>query len=280
MILLSCMLFLGCRTVPEKNELPQTGYYCYQSSDEKNTYLKLVFSGDKIEGQFLLEDEYYGNVFYSFNGVLSKDSVLNVDIWLPQDVISQEWYIRVSETGITLHSELFEHLTDFRTVDCNKLPDLDDYISIADIDEEWDDEYDVHSDPDLEEYNQPYYYELKSNAGAYKRITTHEYVQLWIDSGRVYGRGAGASEGEPEWTFHFSGKKVAEEKFDITVNYTQGENQFSLDETWDFDESEGEIVILKNGDKRPGGSRLRKVSPVFIPDPMITLFSSEKLEDE
>lgn len=134
---LFCTLLIGCNhKVQNEIEVPVKDIlYCYQSQTDKSAYLQLQFDGErKVEGYFLVEEELYGKVFYFFVGTVSNDTTLNVDIYFPLDLISQEWYIVRTNNGIILKETFFEgmDLTHFNTIDCSEFPDIDQYISIQD----------------------------------------------------------------------------------------------------------------------------------------------------
>lgn len=132
-----CISLIGCNhKAHDKLQVPaREALYCYQSQKDTATYLQLSFYGErKVEGYLLVDEEIYGKVFYFFVGTVPNDTTFNVDIYFPLDLISQEWGVLMTESGIVLKETFFESAESayFNKIDCVKFPDIYQYTSIQD----------------------------------------------------------------------------------------------------------------------------------------------------
>lgn len=81
------------------------------------------------------------------------------------------------------------------------------------------------------------------SVNAYKRNDVYEYFQLWNKDGKIKGRGAGYSLGDPVWDFDFHGS-IENNTMNITINYRKkGEESHSALEKWTIDPKENRIYI-------------------------------------
>lgn len=69
-----------------------------------------------------------------------------------------------------------------------------------------------------------------------KRVMIEEYILLWVEGNQLRGFGAGRSEGDDDWRFHFKGSFLNGTKANISAVYTQvGNEPLTLDEVWNID---------------------------------------------
>lgn len=269
------LFFAGCK----RSETPQKitdGSYCYHAADDKSLFLQLEFSGKKLKGRIFEEEEALGKRYYDFSGTVLNDSTLNVKIRSYPNDISQQWSIHYTKKGIVL-DKFFAQKHILVIIDCEKMPNLSDYSSFVEIMKEselYDEEEDGYNENNSKAETPRYYEAYNPNASAYKRIQTVEYIVLWINDEKLRGKGAGYFEGEPEWTFSFSGTKK-DNGYEVSVLLSQGANRFESTEIWILTEDDEKIHLSKKDEARPGNSFFRKTETEDVPDPMMTLLLRE-----
>lgn len=271
------LFFAGCKQSGTMQKITD-GTYCYHATDNESFFLQLEFSGKKVKGRIFEEEEALGKRYYDFSGTVVNDSTLNIEIRSYPDDISEQWNIIYTEKGIILDG-FFTQKHILVAIDCEKMPDLSNYASFVVIMEQselYDDygEDDEYSENDSKAETPRYYEAYTPNASAYKRIQTVEYIVLWENDGKLHGVGAGADEGEPEWTFSFSGTKK-DNGYEVSVLLSREENRFESTEIWIINEEGEKIHITKKDETRPGNIFFRKTETEDVPDPMMKLLLKE-----
>ncbi len=115
--------------------------------------------------------------------------------------------------------------------------------------------------------------------GLNKRITLNEYIQLWIQQGKVNGYGAGESEDDPNWTFSFSGLVLNDTTLKVEVRYKQeGVSALNSSEIWIFDKGKKHLHLKNRVPMRPGALSYSKIErgdiPTFLLNCILTASSA------
>lgn len=252
-VLIYCIivsLFQACSPSPSIAEkgFPKNGTWYLQRNNSKSEYIQLEFKNGKLEGNFFMEEEYYGKVYYTFKGQVLSDTVLQTLMAYSTDDIDRDWLIHKNGKTVSIKNILDRTETNFYTlIDSNAMPPLSNYSSVADIEKE-DNEEELQDSPTECFYS---YYPSGN-----KRTVFREYIQLWNEDGVITGKGAGYSEGDPEWSFTFSGTLTNDTILELNANYKQdGKSPFSTSEIWVLDLNKGFIRI-----KQQGPGELRSIS--------------------
>ena len=117
------------------------------------------------------------------------------------------------------------------------------------------------------------------SSGLNKRITLNEYIQLCIQQGNVNGSGAGESEGDPYWTFSFSGVVLNDTTLKVEVSYKQeGVSALNTSEIWIFDKGKKHLHLKNRVPMHPGALSYSKIErgdiPTFLLNCILTISST------
>ena len=236
--LIAMQAFYSCNSAKDKeNNAPQNGeLYFKLDNEEVQEYLHMSFNDGKIEGKIFTTEDFAGEVFYSFKGDLTQDSILKVKVHYSTDDVVENWIVHFEKNKISLknslgRTEMFSYLA----VASDQMPDATKYESVEDVRSA--EEGEGHENPATICYESLY---PKGN----RHIVIREYIQLWNINGSITGRGAGFSEGDPEWSFDFTGSQVNDTIIEVKANYTQeGVAPFSTSETWIVDMEKGSLHL-------------------------------------
>jgi hypothetical protein len=267
------MLSFFCACSPQaENEakaFPANGSVCLQSENSKAGFIRMEFKNGQVEGMLLMEEEVNGKVYYAFKGQLMSDSILRVLIEYPENSVTQDWPAQISGDRVVLRNVLNrKEMSSYLMVDCAALPAISDYSSLAEIERD---------EAAEERENTPSLCFECAYPGGNKRIVFREYIQLSNNNGKVNGRGAGYSEGDPEWAFYFSGT-LKDSILELKADYRQdGVNPFSTTETWIVDFEKGMIHLdnqVPAGLRTISNGEYHKVECDYIPENLRILMNS------
>lgn len=243
------LLFQACSPSPSivENGFPENGTWYLQRNNSKSEFIRLEFKNGKVEGNFFMEEEYYGKVYYKFKGKVLSDTVLQTLMAYSTDDIDRDWLIHKNGNTVSISNILDRtEICIYTLIDSSAMPPISDYASVADIEKI--NAEDMGDSPIVCFYS---YY-----PGGNKRTVFREYIQLWNEDEFVSGKGAGYSEGDPEWSFTFSGNLTNDTILELNATYKQdGKSPFSTSETWVLDLNKGFIRI-----KEQGPRELRSIS--------------------
>jgi len=263
------LFFVGCKQSVTIQKITD-GAYCYHATDNENLFLYLEFSNKNVKGRIYRNDEVLGKVFDDFDGKIHNDSTLNVEIHSYHDDIPQQWIIRYTNEGMILNNLSDKRKTAFIAVPCEKMLNSSEYFPYSEVMAEY--EYEEDGETTLEE-NQSlilYFEGYDPNASANKRTQTVEYISIWLNGSALNGKGIGYSEGDPEWTFSFSGRKKGN-TYEVTTQFSQSDEQFESSEIWEITENNEKIHISKREDTLFRSTFFRKTEIEDVPDPMMKL---------
>ena len=230
-------LFVGCSPGADKaKSLPKNGSMCLQSEKTKAEFIQLEFKDGVVEGKIFMDEGQNGKVYYMLKGQVLSDTVLQVSIAYATDDISRDWVVHTSGDKMSIAHILDRQETSvYSIVDCSAAPPASDYASLADLEKNAAPDYDEDVPSTCFECTYP---------GGNKRIVFREYIQLWNSKGQVSGKGAGYSEGDPEWSFTFSGTLTNDTVLELKASYMQdGLSPFSTSETWFVNLEKGSIRL-------------------------------------
>ena len=207
-----------------------------------------------MNGALLLTEEVSGEVYYNFNGHVATDSLLKVEA--RTSVYSTEtgnWIIHFFKDRIELTYQLTGNAVkrNYDKIDCNTMPDTAAYASVREVEED-----------SYAEYIENVPYETYASLMA----AIHEYLRVWKDGKRVFGKGAGDSTRTNGWTFDFNGLLVNDSTMEVKVNYRLAKGKtFTTRETWIEDKSQSKLKVQKNANGRPGSWLYKKTGVEGIP---------------
>lgn len=109
-----------------------------------------------------------------------------------------------------------------------------------------------------------------------KRIQLHEYIQLWNENGKVTGRGAGESEGSPDWIFTFNGSMLNDTTIQVKADYSrEGQIALHTSETWIIDRKKARMHLAAAVPGRPGADAYFEIDAGDLPGGMLKLMQGK-----
>jgi hypothetical protein len=263
------LLFYACaneKKTDEKKFLKQGEYY-FKLDDKLSTefiHIKFIDS-TTIEGEILLlENEQ--KVAHHFGGSIISDSIMNVYVSYQDAELLENWVIHFDGTKISLKNSLERPENYYYSIiTIDKIMDYSKYIPLENSVNETDEESEMET----------YCYQSKSS-NANKRNVLTEYIQLWIENRKVTGRGAGESEGDPNWIFKFNGDFVNDTTIEVKVNYIQeGVSPLNTSETWIIDKKKSQMHLLNTVSGRPGANAYFEIDAKDLPNGMLKLMEQD-----
>lgn len=243
--------------------LPERGIFCFKAERTPTPeYLHLQFEGDQINGSILLTQEVEGEVYYNFSGHVANDSLLKVKTvtYARMPAETGNWSIHFYNDRMELNYQLYgkDFTRNYQRIDCGTMPDTAAYSSVKEVEEDHYAEY-------IE--NVPYesYVSVFADS-ANKALLVHEYLRIWKDEKRVFGKGAGGPDGKAAWTFGFNGLLVNDSTMEVKVDYQLKGKTFSARETWIEDKSRSELKVKEKRREKPGAYLYHKAGPDGIPE--------------
>lgn len=230
------------------------GTYCYRTSSHE--YLTLESSNGKIRGKMYVSEEYFGEIFYAFEGEFISDSVAELRIKndASSDPVIEKWqFVGQNEHIFVLENRARDENTPFILVNCDLLPDLTHHGSVQDSEEN--NAAEASENPMSICYHNYYPHNEERN-----RVS--EFMRISFRTESVYGGAAGYSEGDGNWSMVFTGTAITENTFLITANYTDANGNVHLtSEQWQFDEDQTSLKILTIApdDFRSSGEDFHKI---------------------
>ncbi|WP_343748694.1 hypothetical protein [Fluviicola sp.] len=254
-----------------KNEslsFPGQGTQCYEVTNSKGiTHLRLSIDQKNIKGVLLVKNQVWGDVIHDFSGKVISDSVYHIVVHNISESTEQKWTLRIKNNAIEITGMVVSEITDgivwkVTSLSCDKFPDVSEYLTIEDVETEIQGE-----ESESDQTNSTLICYKSASSNAYKRTTLTEYIQLWLDGSKVSGRGAGYSEGDPEWNFSFEGTMVNDSIAEVKVNYTIGENtNFTTSEKWIMNAKTKQMRLEGIVKNRPGSVRYNQIEAEYIPE--------------
>jgi len=100
--------FYSCNSAKDKeNNAPQNGeLYFKLDNEEVQEYLHMSFNDGEIEGKIFTTEDFAGEVFYSFKGDLTQDSILKVKVHYSTDDVVENWIVHFEKNKISLKNSL------------------------------------------------------------------------------------------------------------------------------------------------------------------------------
>jgi len=230
------------------------GDFCFVT--ESKEYLSLHCSNGSITGKMYLSEEYFGEIFYEFEGKFINDSVAQIRIKndASSEPVTEKWQFNGQNTQIlVLENTVRDENTAFKRINCDLLPDLTPYRSVQDNEEN--DAAEASENPASVCYHKYY----PHNGG---RTRVSEYISILFRTETVSGSAAGYSEGDGEWSMRFTGTALDDNTFLITAKYTDANGILHLtSEQWQVDSDKTSLKVLSilPNDYRSPGEDFHKI---------------------